>query len=81
MKIKVRQALLLPTAQYANMSIEVSGEVDTELPGDLAALGLSGDASSEAVSEALRTFVDAELFATKEVAEGRPQKDFKLTLK
>jgi len=80
MKISVRQTLLLPTAQYANMSIEVGMEVDTSVEGDLAALGLSGDAPAAEIASQVRNFVETELFESKEAVEQRPKGDFKLAI-
>lgn len=69
MLIKKTLRMLLPTAQYANIQLEVGAEVDTNETGT----------GAKETADMLSAFLEKELFDTKDALELRPAKDFKLT--
>lgn len=79
MILKTEMKILLPTQPYGNIEVTVGAQMDTADPKDLDSLNLSSEDSTARMYSALREAVDQELFATKDVLEGRPPKDFKLS--
>lgn len=78
MIITKKASLLLPTVQFANLTLEIGATVDTDNPKDLKRLGLKEDASGQDASDALLNFIREELFASKDVFEEAAAKEFNL---
>jgi hypothetical protein len=73
-------AILVPTVAFGNTPLEVSASIDTNDPKDLESIGMAGVKDAHVIGVALFSFVEQELFASKEAIEQHAAKDFNLQL-